>query len=520
MRTAVVVGVLLLVSSCGLDGGLEGGLPSPGVTLPHGVQMPNADEETDGHPTHPLETPTADRTEHNSGGAESQEEEPRAVIPQTDCVPNGNQTSASRTASSAVHFLSPLPPISANPVLFRVNVEGPVARVRYQIHAIWSENVWTVGESVDSGGNFPLTISLDEGGIRTIRAQALNEALVVVAETSATLWIQGASSSGTENPPTSGSSSGNGSDTGDGGNAGSGCQPGEVIDCGYNCGKAAWINDGTCDDGTSGKPDFTCPALGMDGTDCGLQAQSFCAPGELIDCNGSCAKAAWVNDGICDDGSQYSTVFTCPELGNDGTDCAAGNGPAPAPPTIPTPSPQPTTGSSANVPYFYQYANTLHPGSSCQNTSIAMLLAHYGWGGKPDDITQQWGKNYAQSPSGLATVFNSYAKGMGIPQRLVPHTNGTLGAFRALLQSGKPTIVHAYMTQYGHVVLATGYNGQNYTLNDPAGQWNQQFKGGYPYGWNSTKGKGIQYGKAAFELSISSLSGSDFAPLWYHEIVD
>ena len=59
------------------------------------------------------------------------------------------------------------------------------------------------------------------------------------------------------------------------------------------------------------------------------------------------------------------------------------------------------------VPYFYQYSNSLYPYSSCQNTSIAMLLAYFGWPGVPDDITAGWGKDYTQSPSGLADAFNT-----------------------------------------------------------------------------------------------------------------
>ena len=46
-----------------------------------------------------------------------------------------------------------------------------------------------------------------------------------------------------------------------------------------------------------------------------------CTPGELVDCNGSCAKAEWVADGYCDDGNNYPSNFLCPELGMDGADC-------------------------------------------------------------------------------------------------------------------------------------------------------------------------------------------------------
>ena len=42
--------------------------------------------------------------------------------------------------------------------------------------------------------------------------------------------------------------------------------------------------------------------------------------------------------------------------------------------------------------YFSQWDNQLHPGSTCQNTTVAMLLSRYGWEGSPDDITREWGQ--------------------------------------------------------------------------------------------------------------------------------
>ncbi len=185
--------------------------------------------------------------------------------------------------------------------------------------------------------------------------------------------------------------------------------------------------------------------------------------------------------------------------------------PAPNPPAAPAPK---------TVPYFYQYANALSPGATCQNTSVAMLLAWLGWSGAPDDITASWGKNYAQSPAGLANMFNSYAQDNGFSQRLVARTSGTLSGLRSLLAQGKPTIIHGYFTGYGHVVVVTGYDGAYYTVNDPAGEWSQSFKGGYPFGWSSTIGKGIRYPAAAFEDAVATSNGHSYLPLWYHELID
>lgn len=171
-----------------------------------------------------------------------------------------------------------------------------------------------------------------------------------------------------------------------------------------------------------------------------------------------------------------------------------------------------------DVPYFYQYDNTLYPSATCQNTSVAMVLAYLGWTGKPDDITSAWGKDHAQSPSGLAEVFNDYAQKMGIAERLVPHTDGTVQNVRDLLAQGKPVIVHGYFTSYGHVMVALGFGGSAYVVHDPAGKWSEVFKGGYPSGQTATSGKAVSYGAAAFEAAIATSDGTTFEPIWYHEL--
>ena len=95
------------------------------------------------------------------------------------------------------------------------------------------------------------------------------------------------------------------------------------------------------------------------------------------------------------------------------------------------PPPPPTAPGRVDLPYFYQYANRLFPGASCQNTSIAMVLAGLGWRGRPDDVTREFGKDYAQSPGGLAQVFNTLAARAGLSGRVTAITNGTLAGLRA-----------------------------------------------------------------------------------------
>ena len=168
----------------------------------------------------------------------------------------------------------------------------------------------------------------------------------------------------------------------------------------------------------------------------------------------------------------------------------------------------------AGVPYFYQYDNTLYPGSSCQNTSVAMVLAHLGWSGRPDDITREWGKNYAQSPDGLNYMFNTIANEHWLPGRLWTTTSGELEEFRSAASGGNVIIVHGYFTGYGHVVVVTDFDGDHYTVNDPAGEW----AGGFGSGYAGTPedGHGVLYSKEEFEAAIATSDGQAFLPIWYH----
>ena len=176
---------------------------------------------------------------------------------------------------------------------------------------------------------------------------------------------------------------------------------------------------------------------------------------------------------------------------------------------------QETPTSDSDVPYFFQYNNSLYPGSSCQNTSVAMVLAHLGWRGRPDDITRGWGKDYAQRPHNLSYMFNTIANEEGLSAALQTTTNGTLAEFRSSLSSGYIVIAHGYFTSYGHVLVVTNFDGTHYTVNDPAGAWRETFRGGYA--WSSeTVGHGIRYPKEAFESAIATSNGYDFLPLWYH----
>ena len=202
----------------------------------------------------------------------------------------------------------------------------------------------------------------------------------------------------------------------------------------------------------------------------------------------------------------------CVEDGNIWNLCEAQQEDTDIPASYPESEPQV---ENSGVPYFFQYSNRLYPGSSCQNTSVAMVLAHLGWDGVPDDITSSWGKDYAQSPHNLSSMFNTIASSEGLSGRLVTDTNGSLGEFRSLASRGEVLIVHGYFTGYGHVLVVTGFDGTDYIVNDPAGVWRGTFKGGY--GWSgATDGHAIRYNKNSFELAIGTSDGYSLLPLWYH----
>ena len=145
-----------------------------------------------------------------------------------------------------------------------------------------------------------------------------------------------------------------------------------------------------------------------------------------------------------------------------------------------------------------------------------MVLAHIGWRGQPDDITRAWGKDYAQSPVNLGRLFNQIAQEHNLDGRLETRTNGSLEAFRQAAAAGEVLIVHGYFTGYSHVLVVTGFDGQRYTVNDPAGQWSERFQGGYA--GMPEDGHGITYSRVAFEAAIATSDGTTFMPLWYHTL--
>ena len=162
------------------------------------------------------------------------------------------------------------------------------------------------------------------------------------------------------------------------------------------------------------------------------------------------------------------------------------------------------------IPYYNQYDNINYPSSTCQNTSIAMVLSKFQYKIQPDDIFSRWGKDLAQSPSGLNYVYKHYATNSSINT----YTNATPEDLTNALDNGYIVIVHGYFTSFGHVLIIKGYDDSYYYVNDPAGVWDGCFKCGYSQSYNGV----TQYPRQSLENAVFTSDGYSYLPGWIHLI--
>jgi len=163
-----------------------------------------------------------------------------------------------------------------------------------------------------------------------------------------------------------------------------------------------------------------------------------------------------------------------------------------------------------SIPYYNQYENEFYKSSTCQNTSIAMALSYFEYIISPDYIFSEWGKDIAQSPMGLNSVYSHYSK----KSKIKTNTSASPSDLLKSLSNGNIAIVHGYFTSSGHVIVVRGFYNNRYHVNDPAGKWLGCFMCGY-----SSNNNGItSYSKEAFESAVFTSDGSTYLPGWIHII--
>ena len=145
------------------------------------------------------------------------------------------------------------------------------------------------------------------------------------------------------------------------------------------------------------------------------------------------------------------------------------------------------------VPYFSQLDNAFYPYGSCNVTSIAMCLAYLGV--KPsgshqlEDELQLWIESKGlsrHSPHDLAKA----ARAFGVKDDF--KETATFEQVKAHIDSGYPCVIHGYFTEFGHIIVISGYNQKGFIVEDPYGEW---FASGYDRNdsSNPSKGKNLLY---------------------------
>ncbi len=158
-----------------------------------------------------------------------------------------------------------------------------------------------------------------------------------------------------------------------------------------------------------------------------------------------------------------------------------------------------------NVPYWYQYNNQNNPGGTCQITAMASVLEAYGATGiTPDKIYNRHNYNDAKEPYGWANMFNSEAALYGLSVRANGTKYGSPASMRSNIDAYKPVVVFGYFTSGGHIITTLGYNNSEYICHDPAGVWNEVYKGGGYTGYNSTGGKYVSYSRSNYEYAVGT----------------
>jgi len=174
----------------------------------------------------------------------------------------------------------------------------------------------------------------------------------------------------------------------------------------------------------------------------------------------------------------------------------------------------------AEVPFYDQKQNKVQGWRACNITSVAMILDYFVITPKdkvqtrtPDYLFNKFG--IKQDPFELQAMFNMVSRDAGSAIQDVFYEHGTIAQLKELASKGIPTIVHGWFTDSGHILVVTGFDGENYIVNDPYGKWlgKKWAKSSVAYD-TSVSGQGLRYEAKAFELAINDNGkGND---LWLH----
>lgn len=132
-----------------------------------------------------------------------------------------------------------------------------------------------------------------------------------------------------------------------------------------------------------------------------------------------------------------------------------------------------------NVPYFSQRDNPRFYWSTCNVTSIAMVLAYYGvrayWGGQLEDELLEWCfNNYGQGSETDHSVLSALIRAYGFETSF--SATRQWSDVKNELSNGRPVVVAGNFTASGHILTAIGFTYSGYIVNDP---WGNALSGYY-----------------------------------------
>ena len=141
-----------------------------------------------------------------------------------------------------------------------------------------------------------------------------------------------------------------------------------------------------------------------------------------------------------------------------------------------------------NVPYFSQRDNPRFDWSTCNVTSIAMVLYYYGlrskWGGQLEDELLQWCFDYAgQGSQTDHSVLSALIQAYGFKTSF--STTRKWADVRSELLNRRPVVLAGDFTASGHILTLIGYNSQGYIVQDP---WGDALTG-----YSDTEGRKLMY---------------------------